>query len=84
MDTKKWNALPLIEEHGLCGEDGEPFWPLICDEKQIKALPKLLEALQALGAKPDCFCFCRTQEQARTGHTGECQDAVAALKAAMP
>ena len=32
----------------------------------------LLESLQALGVKPDGYCFCLNQEQIYAGHTGEC------------
>lgn len=39
----------------------------------------LRAALQALGAKPDGYCFCHSQEQIAAGHTGECRDARAAL-----
>lgn len=41
----------------------------------------LLEALQALGVQPeDGYCFCLNQRQIADGHTGECRQAVAAIK----
>jgi hypothetical protein len=48
----------------------------------IAAAPNLLEALQALGAKPEGYCFCLNQEQINNGHTGECIDAQQAIEKA--
>ena len=48
--------------------------------KEDKA--QLLAALEALGAKPDGYCFCISQEQIEAGHTGECKDAQIAMKGA--
>ena len=46
--------------------------------------PDLLEALLALGAQGEPgYCFCRTQEQADNGHTGECKQANAAISKAL-
>lgn len=39
----------------------------------------LLEALQALGSKPDGYCFCINAAQVAAGHTGECLDAQKAI-----
>lgn len=41
----------------------------------------LITALCALGVKPDGYCFCLTEKQAKDGHTGECREARAALAA---
>lgn len=40
---------------------------------------ELVRALEALGAKPDGYCYCATVEQIANGHTGECKDAQAVL-----
>lgn len=49
------------------------------DERLIAAAPDLLESLQALGAKPNGYCFCLCAEHVAAGHTGECRDACAAI-----
>jgi hypothetical protein len=48
----------------------------------IAAAPDLLAALQAIGVKPDGFCFCISTVQIASGHTGECRDACAAIRKA--
>lgn len=45
----------------------------------IVAAPDLLSALQALGVKPDGYCFCLNEVQVAQGHTGECRDACATI-----
>lgn len=47
---------------------------------QVK-IAALVAALEALGCKPDGYCFCLSREQIEAGHTGECLDARAALAA---
>lgn len=42
----------------------------------------LLTALEALGAKPEGYCFCPFVADTDLSHTGECQDARDAIAAA--
>ena len=53
------------------------------DQEALKTVlrdrERLLSALQALGSKPDGYCFCVSLEQVAAGHTGECRDAQAAI-----
>ena len=58
---------------------GGPLKQATANARLIAAAPDLLTALQALGARPVGYCFCRTPEQAERGHTGECREACAAI-----
>lgn len=47
--------------------------------KLIAQLAQVREALEALGSKPDGYCFCVERSQVEAGHTGECLQAQKAL-----
>jgi hypothetical protein len=66
----------------IVGEWFEQVNPAPANARLIAAAPNLLEALQALGAKPEGYCFCLNQEQINNGHTGECIDAQQAIEKA--
>ena len=47
-----------------------------------KAYEDAINALKALGSKPEDYCFCISAEQVKAGHTGECREAQVVLAAA--
>ena len=49
----------------------------------LGAFRRLVDALKALGTMPVGYCFCRfDRDPQKTTHTGECEDARAALRMA--
>ena len=73
------NGMRVVElDFGYGNKRDEQLAHLFC------ASFDLLQALQALGAQGEPgYCFCRTQEQADNGHTGECNQANAAISKAL-
>jgi hypothetical protein len=79
--------------HCIVEADGKEIFWYTTDDDGIHCKPEdrafivrvvnnfdsLLLALQALGSKPDGYCFCINADQVAAGHTGECQDAQKAI-----
>ena len=58
--------------------DDDIYADVEANARMMVNAPGMFNALKALGAKPDGYCFC-SPFYAALGHTGECNDAVLAL-----
>jgi hypothetical protein len=79
-----WKIKPIgaclyVDKQGMHELENQPSMEAEANAHLIAAAPELLEALQALGSKPDGYCFCINAAQVDAGHTGECLDAQKAI-----
>lgn len=81
-ETYEWRFLATIDLE----DDETPRTEAEANAQLYATAPKLYDALAALGALPDGYCFCPSDRDAwkpEDQHTGECRAARAALAEAI-